>query len=167
MATTRRHFLAAAASGLATPLMAQDRRRSPNDNIQVALIGAGGQGSGDARSSIAVGGVKLVAVSDIYDGRLTRAKEVWGSDLFTTRDYREVLARPDIDAVIIGTPGSLASPDQHRRDERGQGRVLRKAHGAARRRRQAGHRGRSRRPAASCRSAASASVPSSIKRPRS
>jgi predicted dehydrogenase len=104
MATTRRHFLATAATGLAAPLMAQERPRSPNDNVQVALIGAGGQGSGDARSSLAVGGVKLVAVSDIYDGRLVRAKELWGNALFTTRDYREVLARPDVDAVIIGTP---------------------------------------------------------------
>ena len=104
MPSTRRHFLATAATGLAAPLMAQERRLSPNDNVQIALIGAGGQGSGDARSSLAVGGVKLVAVSDIYDGRLTRAKELWGKDLFTTRDYREVLARPDIDAVIIGTP---------------------------------------------------------------
>ncbi len=102
MSTTRRHFLSAAAAGLAAPLMAQ--RRSANDNIQIALIGAGGMGSADVRSSLAVGGVKLVAVSDIYEGRLTRAKENWGSDLFTTRDYREVLARPDIDAVIIGTP---------------------------------------------------------------
>jgi predicted dehydrogenase len=85
-------------------LVAQPRRLSPNDNVQIALIGAGGQGSGDARSSLAVGGVQLVAVSDVYDGRLTRAKEVWGNHLFTTRDYREVLARPDIDAIIIGTP---------------------------------------------------------------
>jgi len=75
-----------------------------NDHIQVALIGAGGMGSNDAQSSQAQPGVKLVAVSDIYDGRLTRAKERWGADLFTSRDYREVLARPDIDAVIIGTP---------------------------------------------------------------
>ncbi len=104
MASTRRHFLATAATGLAAPLIAQERRLSPNDNVQIALIGAGGQGSGDAHSSLAVGGVKLVAVSDVYDGRLTRAKEVWGKDLFTTRDYREVLARPDIDAIIIGTP---------------------------------------------------------------
>ena len=103
MSTTRRHFLSAAAAGLAAPLLAQTKR-SPNDNIQVALIGAGGMGSEDARSSQKVGGVKLVAVSDIYQGRLTRAKEQWGNDLFTTRDYREVLARPDIDAVLIGTP---------------------------------------------------------------
>ena len=104
MASTRRHFLATAATGFTAPLIAQQRRPSPNDNVQIALIGAGGQGSGDARSSLAVGGVKLVAVSDVYDGRLARAKEVWGDQLFTTRDYREVLARPDIDAVIIGTP---------------------------------------------------------------
>src|SRR5271166_1725846 len=100
MPTTRRHFLSRAASTVAAvPLLGQ----SPNDKVQVALIGAGGMGSGDAQSSIE-NGAKLVAVSDVYQGRLTRAKEVWGSDLFVTRDYREVLARKDVDAVIVATP---------------------------------------------------------------
>ena len=75
-----------------------------NDTIQIALIGAGGMGSGDARMASSIPGVKLVAVCDIYDSRLVRAKERWGNDLFTTRDYREILARPDIDSVIIATP---------------------------------------------------------------
>ena len=100
MATTRRHFLAGLA---AAPLLAQNTPKSPNDQIQIAIIGAGGMGSEDVRSSLA-NGSKLVAVSDIYQGRLTRAKELWGNQLFTTRDYREVLARPEVDAVIIGTP---------------------------------------------------------------
>src|SRR5580692_11863303 len=75
-----------------------------NDQIQIALIGAGGQGMGDTKAALEVPGVKLVAVADCYDGRLARSKELWGNDLFTTRDYKEILARKDIDAVIIGTP---------------------------------------------------------------
>jgi predicted dehydrogenase len=75
-----------------------------NDHIQFALIGAGIQGQGDTKNAVQVPGVKLVAVADCYDGRLAHAKELWGNDLFTTRDYREILARKDIDAVIIATP---------------------------------------------------------------
>ncbi len=80
------------------------RRIGANDHIQIALIGAGGQGQGDTKTALQVPGVKLVAVADCYDGRLARSKELWGKDIFTTRDYNEILARKDIDAVIIGTP---------------------------------------------------------------
>ncbi len=107
MASTRRHFLQASAlAGIAAQALAAQtgKKIAANDKVRIALIGAGGMGSGDVDSSLAQQGVELVAVSDIYDGRLTRAKERWGSQVFTTRDYREVLARPDIDAVIVGTP---------------------------------------------------------------
>ncbi len=97
MIMPRMHALALAQEEPTKPVAA-------NDHIQIALIGAGGQGMGDARSAVQVPGVKLVAVADCYNGRLTRGKELWGDDVFTTRDYREILARKDIDAVIIGTP---------------------------------------------------------------
>ena len=111
----RRSFLKAASAASAATLVgsrihaltAQAEPEVPvaaNDHIQIALIGAGGQGQGDTRTALEVPGVKLLAVADCYNGRLDRCKEVWGDDLFTTRDYNEILARKDIDAVIIGTP---------------------------------------------------------------
>ncbi len=110
----RRTFLrsatiAAAAAGTkvhmlgASPLQAITAK-SPNDQVQLALIGAGIQGQTDTRFALQVPGVKLVAVADCYDGRLTHSKELWGSDIFTTRDYREILNRKDVDAVLIATP---------------------------------------------------------------
>ena len=96
-AGARMHVLAQVEDQTARPVAA-------NDHIQIALIGAGGQGQGDTKVALQVPGVKLIAVADCYNGRLDHSKELWGNDLFTTRDYKEILARKDIDAVIIGTP---------------------------------------------------------------
>src|SRR3954454_23132721 len=105
MPTSRRHFIGATALGaaLASAAPAEPQNVSPNDRLRVALIGNGIQGNGDARMSIAAG-AELVAVADVYEGRLTRAKEQWGNQIFTSRDYREVLARKDVDGVIIAVP---------------------------------------------------------------
>src|SRR5690348_9631370 len=102
---TRRHFLAASAAGIVaeSSLAAIPKRTSPNDRIRLATIGLGGMGTTDTHSSLSVPGVELVAIADLYEGRRKRAKEVFGSDIFTTADYREILARSDIDIVIVAT----------------------------------------------------------------
>lgn len=77
---------------------------SANDEIQIALIGAGGMGVADAMTAVTVPGIKLIAVCDLYDGHLAEARKRWGADIAITKDYREILERKDIDAVIIATP---------------------------------------------------------------
>jgi predicted dehydrogenase len=108
----RRTFLKAAGAAVAGAKLQMlaavpheaGQQTASNNRIQIALIGAGIQGQRDTSVALQVPGTKLIAVADCYDGRLARSKELWGSDLFTTRDYREILARTDIDAVIIATP---------------------------------------------------------------
>ncbi len=82
----------------------QKSRFTANDNINIALIGSGGMGVQDTITALQVPGVKLIAVCDLYDGRLQEAKTRWGKDIITTRSYKEILSRKDIDAVIIATP---------------------------------------------------------------
>jgi predicted dehydrogenase len=108
---SRRDFLKAiAVAGAASPTILRARpasssqRSSPNDRIRIGAVGAGIRGLSDIRSALKAPGVELVAVADVYDGRLTLAKETWGAQLFTTRDYREILARSDVDAVIVAAP---------------------------------------------------------------
>lgn len=74
-----------------------------NDRINIALIGAGGMGQGNVHTALEVDGIEMVAACDLYDGRLKRSREHWGDDVFTTKDYREILERENVDAVIVAT----------------------------------------------------------------
>jgi predicted dehydrogenase len=86
------------------------RRIGPNDTIQIAVIGPGGsrggfrQGLGDTRNIASKPGVKCIAACDVDAQHLTEAVGVFGQDCKGYADFRELLRRPDIDAVVIGTP---------------------------------------------------------------
>jgi len=108
--TSRRDFFMTASAGALVSTLAPSILKSAegavaaNDRIQLATIGLGMMGTADTNTARKVPGVELVAVADCYDGRLQRAKELYGDGVSTTRDYREILDRKDIDAVIIATP---------------------------------------------------------------
>ncbi|WP_420635007.1 Gfo/Idh/MocA family protein [Candidatus Palauibacter sp.] len=81
-----------------------ERRVAPSDRIGLGIIGAGGMGMADVQTALRIPDVELVAACDVFDGRLDAARERHGDGVFTTRRYEEVLARDDVDAVIVGTP---------------------------------------------------------------
>ena len=117
--SSRRHFiqqmsgtalaLAASNSGLAFADQWQNRvdgysrKISPNDKIRIATIGMGIMGYNDTNTALRVPGTELVAVADLYTGRLARAKEKYGNNIQVTQDDREIISRKDVDAVIIAT----------------------------------------------------------------
>ncbi len=80
-----------------------DKKISANDTIRLAVIGFGIQGHMDLQTALKVPGVELVGICDLYTGRLEIAKELHGKDIFTTKNYHEILDRKDIDAVMIVT----------------------------------------------------------------
>jgi predicted dehydrogenase len=74
------------------------------ETIRLGLIGAGGMGVADTETALQHENVELIAVCDLYEGRLGDAKKRWGSNISLTTEYKEILQRNDIDAVIIATP---------------------------------------------------------------
>ncbi len=80
-----------------------EKKFAANDKVNIAVIGMGIMGFNNLSTSVQVPGVKLVGVCDLYTGRLDHAKEVYGKDLFVTKNYQEILDRKDVDAVIIAT----------------------------------------------------------------
>ena len=80
-----------------------DRKISTGDTIRLGVIGFGVQGHIDLETALKVPGVQLAGICDLYTGRLENAKEMYGKDLYTTRNYKDMLDRPDIDAVLIAS----------------------------------------------------------------
>jgi predicted dehydrogenase len=92
------------------PANGRQKRSGPNDRINVACIGTGGsrggfrQGLGDTMAIRRQPGVQIVAVCDVDRLHRQEAANAFGPDCAQFSDFRELLHRKDIDAVVIGTP---------------------------------------------------------------
>ena len=84
-------------------MLIYERKISAGEKIRLGVIGFGVQGHFDLATALKVPGVELAGICDLYTGRIENAKELYGKDLYTTRNYKELLDRSDIDAVIIAT----------------------------------------------------------------
>ena len=73
---------------------------APSDQLTKAVIGVGGMGQGHLNYE----GTKLLAICDVDGRHLANTLKKVGPDVKGYRDFREVLARPDIDIVHIATP---------------------------------------------------------------
>jgi predicted dehydrogenase len=113
---TRRRFLATAAqagAALAAPLfipgasLGKDGAVAANQRITLAAIGIGGRGSHDLDCFFQQPEMQFVAIADIRKDHRESVKErgekKYGPGVATYRDFREMLPREDIDAVLIAT----------------------------------------------------------------
>ncbi|HOW69843.1 MAG TPA: Gfo/Idh/MocA family oxidoreductase [Phycisphaerae bacterium] len=105
----------AGAAGLAALAQGQDmgqppaarrerRKISPNDKIRIGLIGANGQGNWNLDQLLQQPDVEVVAVCEVWKDRRDATLAKCGGNAKGYNDFREVLAREDIDAVLIATP---------------------------------------------------------------
>jgi predicted dehydrogenase len=108
----RRRFLQASGLSLASvaasaplALGTQNPVASSGQGIRFGIIGVGMEGNNLLRNAIALPGITCVGAADLYDGRHTLAKEITGNaNLFTTRNYHELLERKDVDCILTAVP---------------------------------------------------------------
>ncbi len=87
----------------AAPMFLSSAAQGANERVNFGLIGSGGRGRNVTGAFIELG-AKCAAVADVYEPNLARGLEVAGDGAQAYLDYREILDRDDIDAVLIGTP---------------------------------------------------------------
>jgi predicted dehydrogenase len=119
---TRRDFMRIGTGAVATgaaakftllqpkPLWGSARPVPASDTVRFASIGTGVRGCELLEASLRVPGIECVAVCDLYDSRHTAAQEAVKKNVPATRNYKEILDRKDVDAVIIAV-----TDHQHRK----------------------------------------------------
>ena len=118
---TRRRFLGATAT-IAAPFILSTSARGTNDRVTMGCIGVGGRGTGVMRAFMGCKGLQVVAVCDVQQDRRERARQLVGAHYarvsgkakdegcLACSDFREILAREDVDAVLIAPPDHWHGP---------------------------------------------------------
>jgi predicted dehydrogenase len=113
---TRRHFInqAALVGGVMAagsfPFVRTARAAEPgaSDKIRLGVIGCGGMGQVDLTDFVANPDVECVVICDLDEARIAKGMEICQKAgrkaPATTKDFRRVLDRKDLDAVMIATP---------------------------------------------------------------
>jgi predicted dehydrogenase len=96
------HIVPAAAQG-------RDGRPAPSNRLVMGAVGVGGMGHGNTMGFVGQGDVQFVAVCDVDKGNAERTRNdinraYRNEDCKAYGDFRELLARSDLDAITIGTP---------------------------------------------------------------
>jgi predicted dehydrogenase len=100
---SRRSFLKTSA-GLAAFGVPAVNALGANETLNVGAIGTGGRCQALLRSLAQVPNVRIAAICDIWDVHLDHGRKLADPKAFATKHYQDLLARKDIDAVVIGTP---------------------------------------------------------------
>src|SRR5262249_10768994 len=104
---TRRSFLkasATAAAGVAAFGVPAVNVLGAHDELRVGLIGTAGRCQALMKALANIPNVRMVAVCDVWDVHLDQGRKLADPKAFATKNYHEVLARKDVDAVVIGAP---------------------------------------------------------------
>ena len=109
----RREFLER--MGLASGMLlagytATARGYAANETLNIGCIGTGGRCRQLMRALTEVPGTRITAVCDVWDHHLEEGRKLADDGAATTKHHEELLARKDVDAVIIGSPDHLHVP---------------------------------------------------------
>jgi predicted dehydrogenase len=100
----RRQFLGTSVAAASATALSAARVHGANDRVRVALIGCGVRGMHVARLMAEVPGVAFVAVCDVFARNAAAAKEWAGAGCDAYGDFRKILDRKDVDALLVATP---------------------------------------------------------------
>jgi predicted dehydrogenase len=112
---SRRQFLSRTATAVALPtivpasVLGADGQPAPSNRVVLGVVGWGMQGPGNTGAFLNQNDCQVVAACDVHKGRLAAAvgtvnKKYGNEDCKAYHDYRELMARKDVDAVMIALP---------------------------------------------------------------